>query len=329
MNKGPTIKNKIIRELIAQFPKTSKKALAELAAEKYPTLFTVETARSMIRNVTGANGKRQKKYTPNIIEKEPYQLPPSTCKEREFVRLPVSSNSILWLSDLHIPNQDNAAITAAIEYGVEKKINCIVLGGDILDNTPFTSHDAPPPGLNDVRQWFEYAQQFLDFLRHKFPSAHIAWIEGNHDNWMMRYLMKKAPMLFNDEYYHLPQRLDLKKYNIDFYRENVILLAGKLQMHHGHTMIRGVFARVNAARGLFLRTKSNAIIGHVHTTSQHSEKNLKGDIIGTWSVGCLCTLAPDYDPHGTKHNHGFAHITTERNGAFKVNNLSIHKGKIL
>jgi hypothetical protein len=141
--------------------------------------------------------------------------------------------------------------------------------------------------------------------------------------------MKKAPILFSDEYYHLPQRMKLDELGVKFFAEHVVLMAGKLQMHHGHTMIRGVFAPVNAARGLFLRVKSNAIIGHVHTTSHHVEKTLKGETIGTWSVGCLCTLAPDYDPHGTKHNLGFAHILVEKNGNFKVNNIAIHEGRII
>jgi len=321
--------NKIIKELLAKFPKQSKASIGRIAFTKYPHLFdSAELARDAVRYATGSKGTQGRKVAKEIINHAP-ELPPSNCKEREFVKLPAIANNILWLSDLHIPNQDNEAITAAIEYGVENGVNCIVLGGDVMDNTPFTSHDAPPPGLDDVRTWFDYTEQFLVYIRSKFPTAHIVWLEGNHDNWIMRYLMKKAPILFNDEYYHLPQRLNLKKYGVEFYREHVILLAGRLQLHHGHTMIRGVFAPVNAARGLFLRTKSNAIIGHVHTTSQHSEKNLKGDIMGTWSVGCLCTLAPDYDPHGTKHNHGFAQITVEKNGSFKVNNISIHKGEIL
>lgn len=326
---GVSNKNKIIRDLIKKFPTISKKALGELAAEKYPALFNPESARSLVRTLTGSAGELKRKTAKDIIQDKPeYQLPPSKCKEREFVKLPTSSNNILWLSDLHIPNQDNKAIELAIQWGVENKINCVVLGGDILDNTPFTSHDAPPPGLDDVRSWFEYTEQFLQYLRHKFPKAHIVWLEGNHDQWMMRYLMKKAPMLFNDEYYHLPQRLNLKKYSIDFYKEHIVMKAGKLGLHHGHLFMRGVFSPVNAARGLFLRTKANFIVGHVHQSSHHSESNINGEQIGCWSVSCLCTLAPDYDPMNTKHSVGFANIKVEPNGNFTVHNFKILKNKI-
>jgi predicted phosphodiesterase len=326
---GPTVKNRIIRELLLEFPNSSKANLGKIAFERHPHLFdNPETARTMIRTITGAMGGKNRKKTRNIMEHKP-QLPPSNCKEREFQVLPKECSNILWLSDVHIPNQDNEAIELAVEYGKKHDVNCIVLGGDILDNTPFTSHDAPPPGLDDVRTWFQYARQFIEYLKFQFPKAKLYWIEGNHDSWIKRYLMKKAPILFSDEYYHLPQRMKLDELGVKFFAEHVVLMAGKLQMHHGHTMIRGVFAPVNAARGLFLRVKSNAIIGHVHTTSHHVEKTLKGETIGTWSVGCLCTLAPDYDPHGTKHNLGFAHILVEKNGDFKVNNIAIHDGRII
>jgi predicted phosphodiesterase len=320
------IKDQLVMEYLAKFPSISKSSIAAKLYNDHAHIFaTVEAVRTRIRRVTNANGIWSSKkinipHTPD--------LPPSRMTNREFVDLPTSSNNILWMSDIHIPNQDNEALKLAIDYGVKNKINCIVLGGDVLDNTPFTNHDAPPPSADDVVEWFEYCQIFLSHLRTKFPKAHIVWIEGNHDNWYVRYLMKKAPMLFNDDYFRLPQRLDLKKYGVDFYEQNIVLRAGKLHMLHGHTIMRGFMAPVNAARGVFVKSKSSMIIGHVHSTSNHSETNIKEEPISCWSTGCLCTLAPDYDPHNTKHNLGFAHILVESNGEFEVINKRIINNKI-
>ncbi len=320
------VKNQLAVEYLSKFPSISKSSIAAKLYNDHSHIFVnSEDARMTIRRVTGANGEFSSKKI-NILHTP--DLPPSIMKNREFVDLPISSNKILWLSDIHIPNQDNDALKLAIEYGVKNKINCIVLGGDVLDNTPFTNHDAPPPSANDVIDWFEYCQIFLSHLRTKFPKAHIVWIEGNHDNWYVRYLMKKAPMLFNDEYFRLPQRLDLKKYNVDFYEQHIVVRAGKLHMLHGHTIVRGFMAPVNAARGVFMRAKSSMIIGHVHSTSNHSETNIKEEPISCWSTGCLCTLAPDYDPHNTKHNLGFAHILVQENGEFEVINKRIINNKI-
>ena len=321
-----TQKQQLAADYLAKFPSISKHSIAAKLYNDYEHIFsTLEAARTTIRSITGASGKKSSKLVKLTHTPE---LPPSIAKNREFVDLPVSSNNILWLSDVHIPNQDNKALKLAIDYGLKNNINCIVLGGDILDNTPFTNHDAPPPSPDDVVEWFEYCQIFLNHLRTLFPKAHIVWIEGNHDNWFVRYLMKKAPMLFNDPYFRLPQRLDLKKYNIEFYEQHIILRAGKLHLLHGHTIVRGMFAPVNAARGVFIRAKSSMLIGHVHSTSNHSETNIKEEPISCWSTGCLCTLAPDYDPHNTKHNVGFAHIIVEKNGDFEVLNKRIINNKI-
>jgi predicted phosphodiesterase len=320
-------KKDLAAQYVAKFPSISKASIAAKLFNDHLTMFKdQEDARSHVRNATGSFGKTHREHGVKIVHTP--DLPPSKSKNREFVDLPVSSNSILWMSDIHIPNQDNEALKLAIDYGVKNKINCIVLGGDVLDNTPFTSHDSPPPSADDVVEWFEYCQIFLSHLRTKFPKAHIVWIEGNHDNWYMRYLMKKAPMLFNDPYYKLPQRLDLKKYSVDFYEQHIVVRAGKLHLLHGHTIVRGFMAPVNAARGVFMRAKSSMLIGHVHSTSNHSETNIKEEPISCWSTGCLCTLAPDYDPHCTKHNVGFAHIIVEKNGDFDVLNKRIINNRI-
>jgi predicted phosphodiesterase len=324
-------KTELAVEYVLKFPSISKSSIAVKLFDDYPTLFkNPEDARTFVRRATGSSFATYKGKKYNFKDKVAHtpDLPPSIKKDRFFIDLPVSSNNILWLSDIHLPNQDNEAIKIAIDYGKKNKINCIVLGGDILDNTPFTSHDAPPPSASDVREWFDYAEIFFSHLRTIFPKAHIVWLEGNHDNWYVRYLMKKAPVLFDDEYYRLPERLNLKKYNIDFYEQHIVVRAGKLHMVHGHTIVKGVFAPVNAARGVFMRAKSSMIVGHVHSTSSHSESNIAEDEIACWSVGCLCTLAPDYSPHGTKHNLGFANILVEKNGNFEVLNKRIINGKI-
>jgi predicted phosphodiesterase len=333
MPRETTVIGKLVQETILKFPASSKSAIAELLHVNHPHLFnSKEHARTLVRSYTNSLGNAKVKdaveHNSEFSAQNPFGLNYSRCKEREFVTLPISSNNILWLSDIHFPNHDIQALTAALNYGKQQNINCIVLGGDILDNEPFTSHDAPPPSKDDVLDWFDMVEEFLDMLNKEFPNAEKVWLEGNHDNWYMRYLMKKAPVLFGDSYYHLPKRLNLKDKNVEFLSQNKILKAGKLMMLHGHTVMRGMFSPVNPARGVFMKLKTSAIIGHVHQTSSHSESNLKSEIIACWSVGCLCTLAADYDPHNTKHNLGFAHILVDEKGDYEVHNKRIINGKI-
>ena len=315
-------KSKLAKEALQKFPESSKRAIANYLCETYPLLFTsFEDARSVVNKNTLYHNDKLDRSKNTFSPENPYGLPDSKAQIRKFVDIK-DCKKILWLSDIHFPNQDNDALTAALKYGQEHKIDCIVLGGDILDNEPFTSHDAPPPIYSDVRRWFEDVEQFLINLKKVF-NCPIHWIEGNHDNWYKRYLMKKSPVLFHDEYYTLSSRLKLREIGIVWHDQNVILMAGKLPMTHGHMIVKGFFSPVNPAKGVYNKIKSSMLIGHCHTTSEHSESVLNHELTTTYSTGCLCTLAPDYDPFNCKHNLGFAMIEVRDNGNYRVHNKRI------
>jgi predicted phosphodiesterase len=294
--------------------------------ETYPTYFSdYENTRSIVRKVTGAQGESRLKY--KVVDHKPdietqFNLPQSKGEKRNFIDLPKECNNVLIISDIHFPNHDVKALGKALEYGKTNKINCIVINGDLLDNEPFTNHDAPPPNSSDVRDWFQMTEDFLDMLLEEFKCP-IYFVEGNHDNWYMRYLMKKAPVLFNDQYYTLSARLKLREKGIVWIPQTSVLMIGKLPVTHGHMIVKGFFSPVNPAKGVYNKIKGSMLIGHCHTTSEHSESNLQGDLNTTYSIGCLCTLAPDYDPFNCKHNLGFARVIVQENGNYRVENKRI------
>ena len=99
-------------------------------------------------------------------------------------------------------------------------------------------------------------------------------------------------------------------------------MAGKLPVLHGHE-IRNIQRTVNPARGLFLRAKSWAACSHCHTTSEHTTRDINGQVITTWSFGCLCDLQPEYNPFGNDWNWGFALVNVNDDGGFEVENKRI------
>lgn len=115
---------------------------------------------------------------------------------------------------------------------------------------------------------------------------------------------------------------------IEVIKDKRIVKAGKLNLLHGHEFQSGVIAPVNVARGVFLRAKTNTLVGHSHVTSEHTERDLNGDIVTCWSTGCLCELTPEY-ARINKYNHGFAHVLVNKDGGFNVKNMRIIKGKIV
>jgi predicted phosphodiesterase len=326
MSGKTTKKGLLVIEALEKFPKASKRSIGAYLHENYPALFTsVEAARKLVVQYTteSSNIKNIVEHQAEATRENPYGIPRSKGPIRKFVHLPDGIENVLVLSDIHFPNHDEKALENALKYGMDKKIDCIVLNGDILDNSPFSSHLGPPPLLSEVREWFEMVEEFLDMLIREFKVA-IYWLEGNHDAWYRRYLMKAAPLLYHDSYYTMSARLKLREKNIAWLNEDEVLMAGNLPITHGHMIVKGFFSPVNPAKGVYNKIGSAMLIGHCHTTSEYSHGIFFNHrLMTTYSTGCLCTLAPSYDPYNNKHNLGFARIVIYEDKNYRVYNETI------
>jgi predicted phosphodiesterase len=303
-------------------------------AENNLTFRSVESARKALRYIEGKHGDYTRKavtktkyYMPTERPRNPYKLPESYQEERKPYKLPIACNNILLISDLHIPYHDINAVTLALNYGVENKINTILINGDLIDNHQVSRFERDPK-KRSVKQEFDATKQFLRVLRATFPDAHIYWLKGNHCIRWEKFLLQKASEIWDDPYFHLEERLRLNEERVHLLDDKVLVKAGKLSITHGHHIFKGVFAPVSPARGAFLRAKQTVIVGHLHRASHHPEITLDGEVISCWSTGCLCELRPDYSPLVSNSQHGFAHITIEKDGNFHVKNFQIINGKL-
>ncbi len=332
------VKSDIAREYIIRFPSTPSLTLAKkIYAENITVFKDVEDARSFVRFVRGISGKLSRKtkdkqlklfhIKPRSLNKNPFHLPKSDSKKPKVLTLPSKYDNILVLSDLHLPYHDVEALSIAIQYGIDKNINCIVINGDLLDFFMISRFTKTKYGRS-VADELEVAKDFLDILNREFPEIPIYFLMGNHDVRLQLYLAVKAPELLDMNEFRLEYLLDAKKHNMTVLDETTLMRINRLNITHGHMLIRGIFSPVNSARGAFLKAKAPVLIGHVHKVSTHSETTLSGKTITTYSTGCLCELNPDYFPFGNNYSHGFAHVKVE-NGLFKVRNIQIVNGEIV
>jgi len=290
----------------------------------------IEAIRDILRAIEGKKGDRHKRHQLKEIPtrvKNPYALPESAKEEREPLILPKNCDNILLISDLHIPYHDIDAITIALDYGVENKVNCVFINGDLLD-FHHLSRFQKDPRKRSVKFEFDSAKSFLVTLRKTFPNISIYWLKGNHCMRYEHWLMTKAYEVFDDEYYHLEERLRLNEEKIVLIDDKTLVKAGKLSITHGHHIMRGFFAPVNSSRGAWMKAKQSVIISHVHKVSNHVEVNMDGVPMGCWSTGSLCELRPDYSPLVSNYQHGFAHILLDKIGNFQVKNYQIINGKL-
>lgn len=257
----------------------------------------------------------------------PLRLPVSYAKKRQLFALPVHCNNILLLSDLHIPYHDVRALTTAIMYGKDQKINTIFINGDLLDFYQISRY-VNVHRKRSIPQELDAARQILCVLNKAFPKAPIYYLKGNHCMRLEKYLASHAPELLDMIEFRLEYLLHAKERNMTVIPDTTLVKMGHLTVTHGHHIVKGIIAPVNSARGVFLRAKASTLISHVHKVSSHSETTINDKTITCYSTGCLCELNPDYNPFGNSFVHGFAHVQT--NGkSYRVRNIQVIDGKII
>lgn len=327
-----SIKSDIVKKLLKRFPNTPILTLAKKAYEENPKFFlSVENARDMLKYYAGLSGDAQRKKIKNSpLKREiaykfcPFDLPESHANP--FEPYLINQSKVLILSDLHFPYQNNKAIELALNYGLEKKANCIFINGDLIDFTTISRHEKDWRARS-VNEEFEATRKFLKALRKAFPKAKIVYKLGNHDERWERYLYVKAPEIFDVSDFQLEILLKLGELKIDIVKDKRPVNIGKLTCFHGHEFTGGS-GGVNPARATFLKAISSVIVGHYHRSTVHTEPSLDGTVHVVNSTGCLCELHPHYMPLN-KHNHGFAYCEHDlKTGDYTLENLKIIKGKI-
>ena len=322
---------KIARECCKKFQDTPTLTLAKKLFKENPVVYkNVEHARMTVRTIRGLNGKVNAK---SLVDKSlmkqpeynynPFDLPESHSKDREVWNLPKSIKRVLLLSDIHFPYHHNEALTTALKYGQKEQVDAIFINGDMIDFYQLSFHEKDPR-VTSIADELEMARNFFKSLRKAFPKSMIYYIPGNHEYRMERYLRVKAPELLDVAEFRLDVLLRVAEQGIQYIEHGTKCYFGKLLVEHGDKM-KGS-GGVNPARSLFLKLKRHAICGHFHRTSEATEKVYDGDVVVTYSTGCLCELEPRY-MEVNNHNHGFALI--EMDGVnFTVNNKKIVNGKV-
>lgn len=327
------IQGEIVKDYLERYPKTATMTLAKMIYRENKEAFaSVEHARTEVRYYRGATGNKARK---EITTKEhfrvtdthnPFNLPePNEDRQVLPFTLPREYNNILILSDLHIPYQDNRAITAALEYAVKNRVDSLVINGDGMDFFA-ASKFAQDPRKRDLGNEIEKTRQFVKEMGRIFKRK--LWKDGNHEERWKKYLWVKAPELTGVEIFELENIIELPENGFTYVDSRAEILVGNnFTIVHGHEFQESVYSPVNPARGLYLRYEDNAICGHFHRPSHHAQKTGRGKIKATWSLGCLCLLRPEYATQN-KWIHGFAHLTRETVHDFHVRNFKIIDGKI-
>jgi predicted phosphodiesterase len=325
------MKKDLVKHYLLKYPDYPKRTLAKLIVQENPDIGTINSVRNLILLSTGSMGETHKNkaimHTKSTIQEGLEKLK-VVSHNKEMQNVHLGQGRYLVLSDVHIPYHDEDALTTALEWGLNNDVDTIILNGDIMDCYPVSSF-VKDPLMPTLKEEIEMTKAFFSYLRELFPVIPIYFKIGNHEERVRTYLLRNAKEFSDVDNLKFENLLSLDSFKIQMVGREIIKL-GKLNVLHGHEMGESVFSPVNPARGMFLKAKSSTLFGHNHQVSHHSENNINGESTGVWSMGCLCTLSPDYRPFAyTKWSHGFACVDVNEDLTFSVNNMKILKGKII
>lgn len=327
----------IVNNYLKQWSKLPTLTLAKkIYNENIGAFPNLEAVRTAIRNRRGAGGSSRRKSTPDktqfsekAIEKLTLEDIDEGIDEREpdfmFAR---SIERMLVISDLHVPYHNAEGVKVALRYGKEKKIDALLINGDFMDFAPISHFTKDPYTKLNLSSDLDLGRKILKIIRNTFPNIPIYFKLGNHDDWLEKYLMNKAPELLDMYEFKLGTLLNFGELGIQEISSYAMMKFGKLNIVHGHEL-KSTLRSVNPARTLYLKTKRSTLVAHHHVTSEHTESDIDGDITTCWSMGCLSQLKPKYAGLDSKYNLGFAYLTKNQKGHFTVENKRIIKGELM
>lgn len=320
-------------EALKMFPTKPTKTIAKYLFETYPNTYTnVEHARNVLRYYRGENGERDRKAVEkagtrinqqkeNIVER--LNRPVGIRTYNQPINL-YSYKKIGIISDVHAPYHDEEALYKALEFLKKEGIDCLYINGDFIDFADISRHEKDKE-TRDIVDEIKVAKLILSDIRKMFPMISIYYKEGNHETRLERYMYTNAPKLVGLDVWQLEHILGFNKYGIIKVGAKQKACFRSLDIIHGHEFPGG--GGVSPSRWLYLRSKSSAMCGHFHRTSEHIERNMKGEVSGTFTTGCLCLLEASYLPFNN-WNHGFAIVQAVGDTGFRVKNYKIIEGNI-
>ena len=326
-------RREIARETIEKYLKIaqdkgtsfSKRYLGSVIYHEKPDMFKdEEDGRLVIRDVLGSRAGHNTNHVDDYLREQWNFLeqPVREIVDTSFI-VPKQYTKALVINDIHSRFYDREATRIAIESGIKENCNVCIINGDLLDFYQYSKFDKNPNILPYFLSERDWAIDFLEILQNVFGK--VIFKKGNHDIRRELHIRKKL--------YDVPEMeglIDLDDYlnfngsTVDVLEDTQIIEFGKLNIMHGHEYYgNGMHIAYNRLN----KTFDNTLSAHSHVSQQSMRRTIRGEMIGSWAVGCLCNLHPRYCPKNNWVN-GFAIVEREGNGDFLVQNRQIVDGKI-
>ena len=233
-------------------------------------------------------------------------------------------NKTLWIADLHSRFYDREALETAINYGIKRSCNSVVILGDFMDFYGYSKFQKSRLTLEQFETEREWGQSVLEMLQATF--GYVVLKQGNHD--------VRREMFVQAEAVRIPEMRDICGYadylfyegsNVNIVESHRHIVYGKLNAIHGHEYFGG--GGIHIAHNRLNKTFDNTLSAHSHYPQSLIKPNINGQYLGSWTLGCMCQLHAAYAPKNN-WSHGCAVTEKEADGMFEVDNKLIVKNRM-
>lgn len=251
------------------------------------------------------------------------EVPKGEKNDRSKLNL-YGSKRVLILNDLHIPYHDEKSINLALNYAASKKVDTIILNGDVVDFYSISSFSRKPDKIF-LQDEIKVTDKFLSTLRKGFKNQKIYFKIGNHENRLEKFI-NNVPELFNLENIKIDSLFDFKNKRINLVEDKKIMTVGKMNIIHGHEI--RCSSSLYLAKNMLKKFDDNVCFGHFHRSDEFVEVDLYNNRLESFAIGSLCDNSPDYCAFNN-WNTGFGLINIKDNkGNYDFENKRIIKGRI-
>lgn len=248
-----------------------------------------------------------------------------TLSYKPLIDLHLSNVRGIFIGDLHIKYFHKESLNTALVRGIDRKIDFIYLNGDIIDFYGLSVFNKDKT-RQFIKPEIDLTVNVLKEIRKAFPNVQIFYKLGNHEDRLINFIWNKSPELTGLKCLNIESLLCFEELEIKKIESGQIAKVGKLFVAHGHEF-KGTSNQVNTARNIRLKAGKNILQGHWHRTNDDFSTSIDGEVVGSYTVGCLSELNPQYAPFN-QWNHGFAEIQIDKYGNYILDNRKIINGKI-
>lgn len=232
---------------------------------------------------------------------------------KKTIRKATKLEKILFIPDCHIPYHDLLAFDLMMEAAREFKPDHVIIMGDFIDMYSVSSHDKNPKRALKLEEEITATIECLKRVK-ALGAKNNVYVSGNHEDRLARYLMQKAPELW--ERVNIPSLLALEQLGFEYIPYKSHYKIGKMYVTHD-TGKAGVNAHKQAVDA-FHRSVS---IGHTHRMGYI----IQGDADGDKHVGCMFGWLGDEKQVDYMHN---INITKDWAHGFGIGYLNPENGYV-